>query len=113
MIRKTRVVTSLLCNKCHECGGSERVERDVVKRGKMRDVTVSAIGFCLWQQTESASLTMCCQRGLPAKGVMLTRMSEFCFDQLDVNHHYPPNDLTTLPRRRAPALVLRPAAGWW
>lgn len=67
-----------------------------VKRGKVRDVYDLGDRLLFVATDRISAFDYVLPTGIPRKGEILTRMSEFWFDQLDVNHHFLTNDLTGL-----------------
>lgn len=64
-----------------------------VKRGKVRDVYDLGDRILLVATDRISAFDWVLPTGIPRKGEVLTRMSERWFDQLDVNHHFPPEDV--------------------
>lgn len=67
-----------------------------VKRGKVRDVYDLGDQLLLVATDRISAFDYVLPTGIPRKGEVLTRMSEFWFDRLHVNHHFLSNDLSTL-----------------
>jgi len=67
-----------------------------VKRGKVRDVYNFGDKILFIATDRLSAFDYVLPTGIPRKGEVLTRMSEFWFDQLDVNHHFLTNDLSGL-----------------
>jgi phosphoribosylaminoimidazole-succinocarboxamide synthase len=67
-----------------------------VKRGKVRDVYDLGDKILFVATDRISAFDYVLPTGIPRKGEVLTRMSEFWFDQLDVNHHFLTNDLSGL-----------------
>jgi phosphoribosylaminoimidazole-succinocarboxamide synthase len=67
-----------------------------VKRGKVRDVYDLGETILFIATDRISAFDYVLPTGIPRKGEVLTRMSEFWFDQLSVNHHFLTNDLSDL-----------------
>ncbi|MEO2031686.1 MAG: phosphoribosylaminoimidazolesuccinocarboxamide synthase [Planctomycetaceae bacterium] len=67
-----------------------------VKRGKVRDVYDLGDRILFVATDRISAFDYVLPTGIPSKGEVLTRMSKFWFDQLDVPHHYLSNDLSTV-----------------
>jgi len=67
-----------------------------VKRGKVRDVYDLGDQLLLVATDRISAFDYVLPTGIPHKGEVLTRMSEFWFEQLDVDHHFLTNDLSGL-----------------
>ena len=67
-----------------------------VKRGKVRDVYDLGDKILFIATDRISAFDYVLPTGIPRKGEVLTRMSEFWFNQLDVNHHFLTNDLSGL-----------------
>ena len=67
-----------------------------VKRGKVRDVYDLGDKILFIATDRISAFDYVLPTGIPRKGEVLTRMSKFWFDQLDVNHHFLTNDLSGL-----------------
>lgn len=66
-----------------------------VIRGKVRDVYDLGDKILFVATDRISAFDYVLPTGIPRKGEVLTRMSEFWFDQLDVDHHFLTNDLST------------------
>ena len=67
-----------------------------VQRGKVRDVYDLGDRLLFVATDRISAFDYVLPTGIPRKGEVLTRMSEFWFDQLDVNHHFLTNDLSSV-----------------
>lgn len=67
-----------------------------VNRGKVRDVYDLGDKILFVATDRISAFDYVLPTGIPRKGEVLTRMSEFWFDQLDVDHHFLTNDLSTV-----------------
>ena len=67
-----------------------------VRRGKVRDVYDFGDRLLFVATDRISAFDYILPTGIPDKGQVLTRISRFWFDQLDVNHHFLTDDLTTL-----------------
>jgi len=67
-----------------------------VERGKVRDVYDLGDQLLFVATDRISAFDYVLPTGIPRKGEVLTRMSEFWFAQLDVDHHFLTNDLTGL-----------------
>jgi len=67
-----------------------------VKRGKVRDVYDLGDQLLFVATDRISAFDYVLPTGIPRKGEILTRMSEFWFDQLNVDHHFLTNDLSGL-----------------
>jgi phosphoribosylaminoimidazole-succinocarboxamide synthase len=67
-----------------------------VKRGKVRDVYDLGNQLLFVATDRISAFDYVLPTGIPRKGEILTRMSEFWFDYLDVNHHFLTHDLSGL-----------------
>ncbi len=67
-----------------------------VKRGKVRDVYDLGERLLFVATDRISAFDYVLPTGIPRKGEVLTRMSEFWFEKLDVNHHFITNDLSTV-----------------
>jgi len=68
-----------------------------VQRGKVRDVYDFGDRLLFVATDRISAFDYVLPTAIPRKGEVLTRMSEFWFDQLDVPNHRITSDLTTLP----------------
>ncbi len=77
---------------------SELGNADVpVRRGKVRDVYDFGDRLLFVATDRISAFDYVLPTGIPRKGEILTRISQFWFDQLDVPNHFISTDLTTLP----------------
>ncbi len=77
---------------------SELGNADVpVRRGKVRDVYDFGDRLLFVATDRISAFDYVLPTGIPRKGEVLTRISQFWFDQLDVPNHFISTDLTTLP----------------
>ena len=68
-----------------------------VKRGKVRDVYDFGDRLLFVATDRISAFDFVLPTGIPRKGEVLTRMSAFWFDQLDVPNHRITTDISTLP----------------
>ncbi len=68
-----------------------------VKRGKVRDVYDFGDRLLFVATDRISAFDYILPTGIPRKGEVLTRISEFWFEQLDVPHHLLTTDLSDLP----------------
>ncbi len=68
-----------------------------VRRGKVRDVFDFGDRLLFVASDRISAFDYILPNGIPRKGEVLTRLSQFWFSLLSVPHHFLTNDVTTLP----------------
>ncbi|MEZ6122276.1 MAG: phosphoribosylaminoimidazolesuccinocarboxamide synthase [Planctomycetaceae bacterium] len=74
-----------------------RVGNLVARRGKVRDVYDFGDRLLFVATDRISAFDYILPNGVPRKGEVLTRISQFWFERLNVAHHFLTSDVTTLP----------------
>ena len=68
-----------------------------VRRGKVRDVYDFGDRLLFVASDSISAFDYVLPNGIPSKGEVLTRLSQFWFSQISVRHHFLTSDVTSLP----------------
>ena len=68
-----------------------------VRRGKVRDVYDFGDRLLFVASDRISAFDYVLPNGIPSKGEVLTRLSQFWFSQISVRHHFLTSDVTSLP----------------